>query len=257
MYNNEHKSNYIDMTQPLLCQISKLNKKSYLEWVHTPYVVPYEKFGMTQARIFKYNFMERLSYTSWYVIPIFWIPIAMYFWSFYLKSIYDLYNMVTVIKCATLFQTGVMLWSLIEYSVHRFAFHIDEKLPDYNWALKLHFLLHGVHHKVPNDTYRLVMPPALMSVLTYIGYNFFKKLILFWLPHEMFKAILGSVLLGYVMYDMMHYSEHHFKSSDKSYFGLMRRYHMKHHYMTKGHQQGFGITTKFWDYIFDTLLRIE
>ena len=101
------------------------------------------------------------------------------------------------------------------------------------------------------------MPPSLMSLLTYIGYNFFKKLILFWLPDDMFKAILGSVMFGYIMYDMMHYSEHHFKSSDKSYFGIMKRYHMKHHYMTKGYQKGFGITTKFWDYVFDTLLRIE
>jgi 4-hydroxysphinganine ceramide fatty acyl 2-hydroxylase len=257
MFNNEYDSNLLDMTQPLLTQISKLNKKTYLQWVHTPYVVPYEKFGMKQARIFKSNFMERFSYTSWYVIPIFWIPIALYFWSFYLKSIYDLYNFVSFIKCATLFQTGLALWSLIEYSVHRFAFHIDEKLPDYNWVLKLHFLLHGIHHKVPNDPYRLVMPPALMSLLTYIGYNFFKKIILFWLPHEMFSAILGSVILGYIMYDMMHYSEHHFKSSDKSYFGKMRRYHMKHHFMSKGYTKGFGISTKFWDYIFDTLLVVD
>jgi len=257
MFNNEYESEFIDMTQPLLTQISKLNKKQYLNWVHTPYVIPYEKFGMSQARIFKYNFMERLSYTKWYVIPLFWIPISLYFWSFYLKNIYDLYNPVTAIKCVTLFQTGLILWSFIEYSVHRFAFHIDEKLPDYNWVLKLHFLLHGVHHKIPNDPYRLVMPPALMSLLTYIGYNFFKKLILFWLPDDMFKAILGSVIFAYIMYDMMHYSEHHFKSSDRSYFGIMRRYHMKHHFMNKGYHKGFGITSKIWDYIFDTILKVD
>lgn len=257
MYNNEYDSSYIDMTQPLYSQISKLNKKSYLEWVHTPYTIPYTKFGMTQARIFKTNFMERFTYTRWYVIPLIWIPIAMYFWSFYLKSVYDLYNPITFIKCFTLLQTGIMLWSFIEYSVHRFAFHIDEKLPDINIVLKLHFLLHGIHHKIPNDPYRLVMPPALMGILTYIGYNFFKKLILFWLPGEMFKSIFGSVIFGYIMYDMMHYSEHHFKSSDKSYFGVMRRYHMKHHFMTKGYQKGFGISNKLWDYIFDTLLHID
>jgi 4-hydroxysphinganine ceramide fatty acyl 2-hydroxylase len=257
MIYNEYEVSNIDMSQPLLSQIRKMNKRQYLSWVHNPYTIPYERFGMKQARIFKYDFMERLSYTSWYVVPLFWIPIALYFWSFYLKSIYGLYNPVTFIKCATLFQTGLVLWSLIEYSVHRFAFHIDEKLPNWNWILKLHFLLHGVHHKVPNDPYRLVMPPALMSLLVYIGYNFFKKLILFWIPDDMFKAILGSVLIGYVMYDMIHYSGHHFKSSDKSYFGLMRRYHMKHHFMSKGYQKGFGITTKFWDYIFKTLLKIE
>ena len=222
--------------------------------------MPYKNFGMTQARIFKYNFLERFTYTSWYVIPLIWIPIAMYFWSFYIKSIYDerdKSDIVALVKCASLFQVGLALWSFIEYSVHRFAFHIDEKLPNWNWVLKLHFLLHGIHHKIPNDPYRLVMPPALMSILVYIGYNIFKKLILFWLPYEIFNAILGSVLLGYVMYDMMHYSEHHFKSSDKSYFGLMRRYHMKHHFMNKGHQKGFGISIKLWDYIFDTLLQIE
>jgi 4-hydroxysphinganine ceramide fatty acyl 2-hydroxylase len=39
--------------------------------------------------------------------------------------------------------------------MHRFLFHVDEWLPDNRWALAAHFLLHGVHHYLPTDRYRL------------------------------------------------------------------------------------------------------
>lgn len=49
------------------------------------------------------------------------------------------------------FIAGNIIWTLLEYGLHRFLFHIDDLLPDANWALVLHFLLHGIHHYLPMD----------------------------------------------------------------------------------------------------------
>lgn len=46
-----------------------------------------------------------------------------------------------------LFLLGWFMWSLVEYCIHRFVFHM--KPPAHNYYLiTLHFLLHGQHHKV-------------------------------------------------------------------------------------------------------------
>lgn len=51
------------------------------------------------------------------------------------------------------------MWTAVEYILHRYVFHMDTKeLGD--WGKIFHFLLHGLHHKVPTDPYRLVFPPV-------------------------------------------------------------------------------------------------
>ena len=62
---------------------------------------------------------------------------------------------------------GNLFWTFIEYVMHRFLFHLDDLLPDHPYALTLHFLLHGIHHYVPMDRLRLVMPPILFFALSY------------------------------------------------------------------------------------------
>lgn len=60
---------------------------------------------------------------------------------------------------------GCIVWTILEYVLHRFLFHLDYYLPDHNVAIFLHFLLHGVHHYLPMDKLRLVMPPTLFFIL--------------------------------------------------------------------------------------------
>lgn len=66
-------------------------------------------------------------------------------------------------KFVPCFLAGNIIWTLLEYGLHRFLFHIDDLLPDANWALVLHFLLHGIHHYLPMDRYvpRLPTNPPL------------------------------------------------------------------------------------------------
>jgi len=60
------------------------------------------------------------------------------------------------------------------------------------------------------------------------------------------------MILGYVAYDMIHFFLHH--SSPKSgYFKDLKVYHMQHHY--KNGLLGFGVSSKFWDYVFLTHIK--
>lgn len=55
-----------------------------------------------------------------------------------------------------------------EYGLHRWLFHLDEYLPNHPVAILTHFLLHGVHHIVPMDPYRLVFPPVMAIPLSLV-----------------------------------------------------------------------------------------
>jgi 4-hydroxysphinganine ceramide fatty acyl 2-hydroxylase len=82
-------------------------------------------------------------------------------------------------------------------------------LPDNRVFLTLHFLLHGIHHYLPMDRYRLVMPPTLFVILATP----------FWyLAHAVFSynwyvatAVYCGGIFGYVSYDLTHYFLHHRK----------------------------------------------
>lgn len=45
------------------------------------------------------------------------------------------------------FISGSVLWTIVEYSLHRWVFHLDA---ENGGAVKctFHFLIHGLHHKV-------------------------------------------------------------------------------------------------------------
>jgi sterol desaturase/sphingolipid hydroxylase (fatty acid hydroxylase superfamily) len=149
---------------------------------------------------------------------------------------------LSVAAVAGVFALGILAWSLTEYMLHRFLFHLE---PDSHWGRRLHFIIHGVHHDFPHDPMRLVMPPSVSIPLA----------IAFWL---LFRAVLGPAwalpafagfLLGYLAYDMAHYHMHHHRSKNRLSLAL-RRYHYRHHFQQS--DRGFGVTTPLWDRVFRT-----
>ena len=185
-------------------------------------------------------------------MPLVWLPIAAYFAQPWAASVG-----YSPLACAAVLVAGLLFWSLAEYTVHRFLFHLDAAVPDAGGALLLHFLLHGIHHKVPMDRYRLVMPPVLFAALAAAGYALLSPVAAaLAIAPPLFHALFGAVLVGYVGYDLMHYSQHHVHFARGSYLGQMKSYHMKHHY--SGQQDlGFGITSTLWDHVFGTLLDVN
>ncbi|ORX52796.1 hypothetical protein DM01DRAFT_1336575 [Hesseltinella vesiculosa] len=227
---------FLDLNKALIPQFFYTNftKEFYLEQVHKPRYLPHP------AIFFGHPLLEPLSKTAWFVVPSLWIPFAAYQFSCSWA-----YNMPWL--TGSFFALGVVIWTLLEYLLHRFFFHVDDYLPDHQMAFLIHFTLHGFHHYLPMDKLRLVMPPTLGIVIAYplinLGYLLF--------PLPMAHAVISGGVVGYVMYDCTHYYLHHAKVF-KYHFREMKKYHMAHHY--KNYEDGYGITSKLWDVVFGTKL---
>jgi len=154
----------------------------------------------------------------------------------------------TILKAAPLYIFGNFFFTFLEYTMHRFLFHVDYYLPDKPVFLMLHFLMHGVHHYLPMDPLRLVMPPVLFGVLSYP----FTRLGHFLFPASWANCIIAGAFTYYVFYDCTHYALHHTKLP--AYLREVKKYHLAHHY--KNYELGFGVTSKLWDVVFNTVLPI-
>lgn len=236
-YEADHKTHkFIDLNRPMLMQVwnSGFKKDFYLEQVHRPRHYK----GGASAPLFG-NFLEPLSKTPWYVVPIVWLPCIA-------AGAFRAWQELGTLKWAQCFVAGLCIWTFVEYGMHRFLFHVDDYLPDHPAFLTLHFLLHGVHHYLPMDRLRLVMPPTLFVVLALP----FWKLAITLFPHYTAMGIFSGGILGYVIYDLTHYFLHH--KNLPSFYKELKSYHLAHHY--QDYELGYGVTSKFWDNIFGTTL---
>ena len=76
------------------------------------------------------------------------------------------------------FASGIFVWSLSEYVLHRFVFHYE---PKQAWLQRVWYLIHGVHHEQPQCKTRLVMPPILSIPLAFFFYG-------------MIRLVVGTIL---------------------------------------------------------------
>ncbi|KAI5466961.1 hypothetical protein BGZ63DRAFT_370016 [Mariannaea sp. PMI_226] len=234
------KHKFLDLSRPLFPQIwfGGFSKEFYLDQVHRP---RHYKGGQS-APLFG-NFLEPLSKTPWWLIPICWLPWVVY--GTYLAS----EGFTSQLYTAGYFCFGIFFWSIIEYVMHRFLFHLDYYLPDNRVGITLHFLLHGIHHYLPMDKYRLVMPPTLFVALA-IPFWHFAHTVLYYSWHAATAAYCGG-LLGYVGYDLTHYFLHH--QNLPLWYKELKKYHLAHHFLD--YELGFGVTSKFWDTLCGTELK--
>lgn len=188
-------------------------------------------------RLFESNTLEKLSHVH-PIVPLFvWSPLVIFL--LYLTVQSHQINTGTMIAIAF---AGVFSWSFTEYFLHRFIFHFKARSAV---TKNLVFTFHGVHHATPQDKTRLVMPPT--GALLFIG--------MFWLlfgailPDAWVKPFFAFFIVGYLIYDYIHYAIHHFpmKNPVAKY---LKTYHMQHHFKTP--RQHYGVSSPFWDYIFRT-----
>ncbi|XP_069460244.1 fatty acid 2-hydroxylase [Ambystoma mexicanum] len=239
----------VDWSKPLLWQVGHLGEK-YDEWVHQP---------VDRAiRLFHSDVLEACSKTAWYTVLGVWVPVLIYLtWSCYTTQpegdtklfLPGTEQPVSAhkLRFPFLFLFGVSLWSLLEYSIHRFIFHMKTPASSY-CLITLHFLLHGQHHKSPYDSSRLVFPP-LASLLVFGTFSALMHLLL---PNAVANTIIPGVLCGYILYDMTHYYLHYGAPQEGTYLYGLKAYHVKHHF--KHQKSGFGITSTLWDRPFHTLI---
>ncbi|KAJ7857257.1 hypothetical protein B0H14DRAFT_2578407 [Mycena olivaceomarginata] len=266
------KNEFLDLSKPLIRQVweGHFSKSYYLQQVHQPRHLPESArlLGLIFSRSVSPSCPDAhvlvgypsplgphhgvpllplphpISLPPGVALPLFTarpaLPLAL------LSSALTSQNLAKVFAC---FLTGNVIWTILEYTLHRFLFHIDDLLPDHPLAILVHFAMHGVHHYLPMDRLRLVMPPTLFGALqapfTALAHKLF--------PAAVANGIISGAFAFYILYDCMHYALHH--TQLPAYLREQKRYHLAHHY--KNFELGFGVTSKFWDYVFNTQLSLR
>lgn len=132
--------------------------------------------------------------------------------------------------------TGVALWTLLEYLLHRFVLH--GLRPFRQW--------HARHHARPQA---LICGPTLLSAALLAGGVFAP--LRWWLPLHLATALTLGVLLGYLTYGLTHHATHHWRAGSAA-MGRRKHWHALHHHSL---QPGcYGVTTRVWDRVFRTTL---
>ena len=150
---------------------------------------------------------------------------------------------------AIAFILGVLFWTLAEYLLHRYLFHLRSEKPLVKF---LAFAIHGVHHAQPMVRSRLVMPLAAGVPIAVVFY------VLFYLGAAVLSGspawvlpIFGGFIFGYEIYSFVHYAVHAYP--DLRLTRGIRRHHLLHH--GRDYTVRFGVSSPLWDVVFGTLPR--
>lgn len=189
------------------------------------------------VRMFNNNIMESLSRVHPSVPIIVYIPVILVFTY---RSVYIFEFTFITILALVLF--GISVWSVAEYTLHRFIFHYK---PESKIGGRIHFIFHGVHHDYPSDSRRLVMPPSVSVPLAVIFYFLFESI----LGTDLVSPFFIGFITGYLFYDMTHYAVHHFAIKNK-FFLVLKKHHMRHHFQDS--QKGYGVSSPVWDDVMKT-----
>jgi sterol desaturase/sphingolipid hydroxylase (fatty acid hydroxylase superfamily) len=197
-------------------------------------------------RLFKSDCLEFFTHIHPAVIVVIWTPVVV--WNLY-RPFLDPDIALSAGLVAVAFLIGIVVWSLTEYTMHRFVFHFEPKNPGPTME-RLIYLFHGVHHHQPQCKTRLVMPP-LVSIPLAIGFWFlFKSVIGGVLGAPVWAhPVFGGFVVGYIGYDLIHYATHHL-SVAWGPLKALKRYHMQHHFKTP--DQRYGVSSPSWDVVFGT-----
>lgn len=194
-------------------------------------------------RLFKSDYLEFFTHIHPAVVLLLFVPVVI---TFLARGLVDRAG-GPLWPVGAAFAAGLVVWSFTEYVLHRYVFHYEPAHPTLKW---IWYLIHGVHHEQPQCKTRLVMPPILSIPLAVFFYGLFSLVIgrLIGAPLWVAPAYAGFVT-GYLMYDMLHYAEHHL-SMKWGFLKYVKRYHLLHHFKTPDDR--FGVSSPLWDVVFRT-----
>ncbi len=203
------------------------------------------KASDVSPRMFESDFMDFFSRTHWLVVPALYLPLSL---GTAAAAVWT--GAAGALTTVLAFAVGFVIWTLTEYWLHRTAFHW---IPEASWGERFHFLVHGVHHTWHKDPYRLVMPPAVSITLAVVFYG------VFWVAAQLgalgglstgwHLGAYGGFVLGYCVYDCVHYMIHHWKPRSR-WMKQLRAHHMNHHFNHP--ETRFGVSNTVWDHVFGT-----
>ncbi len=195
-------------------------------------------------RLFKSDFLEFFTHISPITIIVLWLPVAILFMVY---AVTNAHAPVFPTFIPAGFLIGLFLWTLAEYTLHRFLFHHKPTTPRQE---RIFFLFHGIHHAQPQVKTRLVMPLPVSVPAFIIFFGLFYLIFAVLLNSPQWVApLMSGFMIGYLTYDLTHYATHHFPMRS-GYAKYIKRYHMQHHY--KDADTRFGVSSPIWDWVFRT-----
>ena len=206
------------------------------------------------VRIFQSDLLEKTTYVYPWVPHLIYVPIiAVLLWI----------SPLGVLASTFYFAIGLLIWTFIEYLLHRFAFHAPDEIMRETHEISaglalnepvipalpsmrhvIYFIFHGVHHEYPSDSMRLVMPPVASLPMGVVAWFIF--LLIF--GGKAIPAFAG-LLVGYLIYDTTHFVLHH-KSVPTAFGKMIKKSHMRHHFLDP--DENYGVSSPLWDVVFGT-----
>lgn len=131
---------------------------------------------------------------------------------------------------------GLFLFSIIEYSFHRWLFH---------GSMEIMTQGHRAHHENPlgYDSLPFFLPALILLALTGV-----LELLM---PAKYDFLLTGIITLSYVIYGLSHFTIHH----HRFHYVLARNWAANHHIHHYHPDTNFGVTTPLWDIVFGTRYR--
>jgi sterol desaturase/sphingolipid hydroxylase (fatty acid hydroxylase superfamily) len=151
--------------------------------------------------------------------------------------------MIIALAALSLLAVGVVLWSLGEYLMHRFAMHA---LRGRGLASREHLRHHAEQDSVLESWY--LAWTGVVVVGTALG------ALAAWVLGPVGVALGVGWVGAYGFYDWIHWRAHR-RPIANAYERWVRRHHFHHHF---GHPlANQGVTTPVWDLVFGTYQRVE
>ena len=144
---------------------------------------------------------------------------------------------LALVEWSVMVIAGVVLWTLVEYAMHRWIYHRVDLFKRY----------HEAHHASPQAY--VGAPPGVGSGLIIL--LSFAPLVE--LAPALANGLTVGILSGYTIYMWVHHACHFWTPAPGGYLYRVRLQHAVHHY--RDHEGNFGVTTAFWDRVFAT--RVE
>lgn len=143
------------------------------------------------------------------------------------------------------FAGGLLLWTFIEYGVHRFVFH------ESSWIARLGSggPCHSRHHQTPSEPEFIPTPLSFSLPVAAAVLGLLRLALGSW---ERAAIMMAGVIAGYLFYEVLHL-QIHANPEGGALLRRLRRYHYRHHFGEV--DAGFGVSTPLWDALLRTLPR--
>ncbi len=146
-----------------------------------------------------------------------------------------------------LFPLGAFVWTLLEYGLHRFVFHIHVQIDDPKIREFVN-ASHLSHHAAPRNPDKLLVRPGYGLAVSALLFG-----IIYLISGSMFTTagLLSGIWAGFLYYEAVHYRVH-LTAAPSGLIASLRRAHFYHHFTNR--ERCFGVTSPLWDYVFRTQL---